>query len=268
MKRILPLLSGLILAACAHEGHAQRGLSPDSLNSVMKRSPSFSMLNDNYFATGSSLGARPDCDNSDAKFQVSFKQRLTSMVLPGKSYLFLSYTQKSFWAIYKSSKPFEESNYNPGIGIGKPLFVDNKLTGILALRLEHESNGRDSCHSRSWNFASLNYRAFLAHNVTLSIRAWVPFVVEQKDLFDYIGFGEAAATWIVKKNKLVVDVAARKGIAGWKGSMQASISYRPFKAANQYLFLQWYEGYAENLIHYQDYSSKLRVGIAIKPGFI
>jgi phospholipase A1 len=265
MKHFFSVLQVLILAAYALTSQAQRGISPDSLNRQLKRTLSFTIFNDNYFTTGTSLGVKPTADNSDAKFQISFKQRLTDLILPGKTYLFLTYTQKSFWAIYKSSKPFEESNYNPGFGIGKPIFVNNNLRGIATLRVEHESNGRDSCNSRSWNFTSLNYRAFLAKNLSLSIRAWAPFEVEQKDLFDYIGYGEASLTWIAKPNRLVVDVAARKGVVDWRGSVQASVSYRPFKAANQYLFLQWYQGYAENLIHYQDYTSKLRIGIAIKP---
>jgi phospholipase A1 len=265
MKCFFSAFFGLIMASCAITGHTQQGISPDSLNLLLKHAPSFTILYDNYFTTGTSLGARPTADNSDAKFQISFKQRLTNLVLPGKTYLFLSYTQKSFWDIYKSSKPFEENNYNPGIGLGKPVFIDNKLKGILALRVEHESNGRDSCQSRSWNFASLNYRAFLAGNVSLSIRVWAPFIIEQKDLFDYIGYGELALNWIVKPRRLVVDIATRKGMTDWRGSVQASLSYRPFKAANQYLFVQWYQGYAENLMHYQDCTSKLRVGIAIKP---
>jgi phospholipase A1 len=35
--------------------------------------------------------------------------------------------------------------------------------------------------------------------------------------------------------------------------------------ANQYFFIQWYNGYGEGLLEYNRYGSMLRAGIAIKP---
>ena len=35
--------------------------------------------------------------------------------------------------------------------------------------------------------------------------------------------------------------------------------------SNQYLFIQWYNGYGESLLDYNKYSSMVRAGICIKP---
>ena len=49
-------------------------------------------------------GGRVTKDNSDAKFQISLRHRLIKSILPLHTYLFLTYTQKSFWEIYKDSE--------------------------------------------------------------------------------------------------------------------------------------------------------------------
>ena len=43
------------------------------------------------------------------------------------------------------------------------------------------------------------------------------------------------------------------------------LSFRIFKKDNQYLFLQYYNGYGEGLLEYNKFHSQLRVGLLIKP---
>lgn len=117
---------------------------------------SFGILKDNYFITGNPLNKQINVDNADVKYQISFRQRLSSSYLPFNTFMFISYTQKSFWNIYKKSSPFRDTNFNPGIGFGRYLISDdNNYMGSVFLQLEHESNGKDSLNSRSWDFVSL-----------------------------------------------------------------------------------------------------------------
>ncbi len=43
------------------------------------------------------------------------------------------------------------------------------------------------------------------------------------------------------------------------------LSYRIFKKDNQYLYLQFYNGYGEGLLEYNQFHSQIRVGLLIKP---
>lgn len=61
-----------------------------------------------------------------------------------------------------------------------------------------------------------------------------------------------------------VTLVKRKG---WKLNYNTmlELNYRIFKRDNQYLFMQYYNGYGEGLLAYKEFHSSLRVGIVIKP---
>jgi phospholipase A1/A2 len=249
-----------------------QGVSRDSLTALIDQSPAFTIFQDNYFLTGLPLNERATKSNSDIKYQISFKHRLTNAELPLDSYLFLTYTQKSFWEVYRNSSPFAESNYNPGIGLGKFFYNGDSFVGAGSVMVQHESNGQNELASRSWNRISVNYFFPVAPQATLALTGWIPFGLDDNpDLMDYIGYGEAALNWQVMPNKLIVDAIGRKGYGwDWKGSLQTQVSFRLTENRNQYLMLQWFTGYAESLINYQEYNNMLRLGIVIKPsnGFV
>lgn len=236
---------------------------------AIRKEPPFGIFRDNYFITGAPIGETPTRTNADAKFQISFKHRLTDRVLPFGTYLFLTYTQKSFWDIYQESSPFAETNYNPGLGLGKLFFQNGKLDAFILFQLEHESNGLPTESSRSWNSVSVNYLKFVNNALLVGLKVWLPFgyTTDNDDLIQYIGYQEFTAHWRIT-NRLLLDVQARKA-ADWnrRGSLQTGLSYQVNKNANQYLYLQWWQGYAESLIIYEQSSSMLRFGITIKPVF-
>ena len=68
-----------------------------------------------------------DKHSADAKFQISIRQRLTKSILPFKTFLYLTYTQRSFWDIYGKSSPFLDNNFNPGLSLSKALIYRNQL---------------------------------------------------------------------------------------------------------------------------------------------
>ncbi len=267
MKRIILFCISFI---CIVNVYSQDLLTKNNVERLLIESPAFTIFKDNYFVSGTTLNESPDKTNSDVKFQVSFKHRLTNKPILSGFYPYLTYTQKSFWDIYMNSSPFVETNYNPTLTFIKPLFKDNYLNGAFVLSFEHESNGLDSISgSKSWNFIAGTYIHAFTPNLSTILRLWVPFgLTDNPNLMDYIGYCEAKLTWNIIENKLITELAVKKGARwDWKGNIELNISYRPFKNRNQYIMLQWFNGYAESLIDYKQKSNMLRIGFVLKPEF-
>ncbi|HEU4792001.1 MAG TPA: phospholipase A [Flavobacterium sp.] len=239
----------------------------DSIKNLIDNAPSFTIYQDNYFVSGSSLNDPISSNTSDAKFQISFKQRITKATLPFDTQLFLTYTQKSFWKIFNESSPFAETNYNPAFGISKFFIGKNKSLKIVAIAYEHESNGRDSIYSRSWNRISFHYMQDISKTSTIKIKAWIPLQYDENpDLIKYVGYGEISFSQKLYKGRFIFDVTSRKGASSdGNFSVSSQLSYLISKKDNQYITLQYYNGYAESLIDYNQKTNMLRVGIVIKP---
>ena len=233
--------------------------------------PNFSIYKDNYFITGTTLSEKPTKNNSDIKYQISFKQLLSRKPVFDNVYPFITYSQKSFWDVYRESSPFEDINFNPSIGLMRPYTDKKGRIGYYSLMAEHESNGKDSIASRSWNFISFNWRGELNNKIFIQTKVLLPYKVadDNSDLLDYVGFAEVGATYVFKHDKLYADLLFKKvGKWDWKGAIQAQIVYRPFKSSNQYLMAQWYYGYGEGLLDYRKKTNMIRVGLIIKPAFL
>ncbi len=245
-------------------------ITREKFNDSLQDLPSFSSYHDNYFVTGLPTNRDIDRNSADAKFQVSFKQIISRDLLPFESYLYLTYTQKAFWNIYKESLPFRDVNFNPSIAIGKAIFnKDNQLRGIASLEFEHESNGRDSISSRSWNRITAGYTTPLFKNTTARFELWLPFGYQEsnEDLLDYVGVGEVHINHEIKHDKLTLNLMLRKGLGfDGRGVVRSRLYYNPFKTSklNQYIMLEWYLGQAESLLDYQQSSSIIRLGYVIK----
>lgn len=114
----------------------------DSVRRELDKRPYFSLNKDNYLIVGTTLGERPTTTNSDAKFQLSISQRLTKTVLPFDTYLFIMFTQKAFWNVFQKSMPMRDLNFNPGIGLMRPIIYKNKYIGKGSLILERYPTGK------------------------------------------------------------------------------------------------------------------------------
>ncbi len=242
----------------------------DSVLREYDKRPYFGMYKDNYFSVGTSVGPAPTRENSDAKFQVSFSQRLTKSTLPLHTYLFLFYSQKTMWNVFEESMPMHDLNFNPGIGLTKPLISKNRIVGSLSLILEHESNGRDSLDSRSWNKLSLSGAIFIDDNLMVHAKYWIPIVdgENNRDILKYSGIFQSGFQYRSTNNRWVFDVTLTKR-KGWDLScnIHAQVGYRMSRKANQYLVLQYYNGYGECLLDYNKYHNRLRIGMLIRPDF-
>ncbi|MDE6564968.1 MAG: phospholipase A [Muribaculaceae bacterium] len=240
----------------------------DSIKQDFSNQPYFGLYKDNYFIFGPSVGPKANKQNTNIKFQISIAQRLTRSTLPWGTYLYLFYTQKCFWNVLENSMPMTDLNFNPGIGITKPLFVKNRYIGKLTFMIEHESNGRDSIQSRSWNRVALAANVFVTKNLMVHGKIWAPIVdgENNRDIVDYCGFWQTGFQVVSDDRRFSggVTMVKRKG---WNlnANVIVDLSYRIFKRDNQYLFLQFYNGYGEGLLEYNKFHSQVRVGLLIKP---
>jgi phospholipase A1 len=161
-------------------------------------------------------------------------------------------------------------NFNPGIGLRKPLFSGGRYIGSATLILEHESNGRDSLESRSWNRLSLSANILLDPQVMVHGKLWIPYVdgLQNRDLLRYVGVMQGGFTYQTPNQRWVVSCILNKRW-GWNFSLNTTleVSWRPWRQTNQYLFAQYYNGYGECLLDYKVFRSQLRVGFVIKPRF-
>lgn len=242
----------------------------DSLRREFDKGPYFTLYKDNYFTVGTEIGSKPTSKNSDVKFQISISQRLTKSTLPGGTYLFLMYTQKCFWNIFENSMPMRDLNFNPGIGLSKPLFSKDRYIGKVTLLFEHESNGRDSINSRSWNRISLGANIFIDKNIMVHGKVWLPIVDggNNRDILDYCGIWQSGLA-VTTNNKMFGWALTLVKRRGWnfKHNVIFEFNWKLSKKSNQYFFLQYYNGYGENLMDYNEHHSRLRLGLVIKPKF-
>jgi len=245
-------------------------INADSIRRDFDSQPFFGLYKDNYFTVGTTLGSQPTTTNSDVKFQISIRQRLTKSVLPFNSYLFLFYSQKAFWNVFQNSMPFYDLNFNPGIGLSKLVIMKGRLIGKLSLILEHESNGRDKLASRSWNKISLSAAAFIDPNLMVHAKYWIPIVdgENNKDILRYSGIYQAGFQAISTNKRWVFDATLVKR-KGWNLNFNTilELGFRINKKDNQFIMLQYYNGYGEGLLDYNKYHNRLRVGLLIRPDF-
>lgn len=272
------LLKWLIAAICLSifipadaqlldRGHAEH-IDADSLRREFDKGSYFTFYKDNYFIFGPPIGQKPTKENTNVKFQISVRQKLTKSTLPWGTYLYLCYTQKVFWNVLEDSFPMTDLNFNPGIGLAKPVFRNGKYFGKFILQLEHESNGRDSVESRSWNRLSLGGDLLLTNNLLVHAKIWLPYVdgENNKDLLKYIGIGQGGVELMSNDRRWKGSLVLVKRKT-WKLDFNtvAEVSWQFSRKADWNLFAQYYNGYAEGLLDYKTFSSHLRVGIVIRP---
>ncbi|MCD7972178.1 MAG: phospholipase A [Candidatus Azobacteroides sp.] len=231
--------------------------------------PAFGIFRDNFIVTGISLNHPIKRNTADALFQISIRHRATKSHLPFNSFLFITYTQKSFWNIYEESMPFYDTNYNPGIGVGKYLIHNNILRGAAFIQIEHESNGRDELDSRSWNMISFSSKYFFNPYINFGLRAWIPIVDggNNRNLVSYKGLGTISIDCMTTDRKwwITGELNPRKG---W-GNINTMVTagFKASRNSNQYFYARFYNGKGDCLLDYDKYKINIQFGLCIKGEF-
>lgn len=243
-------------------------IDADSIRRAFDKEPYFGLFKDNYFIFGPPVGEKATKENTDVKFQISIRQKLTKSTLPWGSYLYLFYTQKVFWNVLEKSLPMTDLNFNPGIGLAKPMFRGDKYVGKLFATIEHESNGRDSIESRSWNRMCIGGDMLVTNNLLVHAKFWIPYVdgENNKDLLKYVGICQAGCEYISDNRRWKASIVLVKRKT-WRPDFNTilELSWQFSKKSDWSLFAQYYNGYGEGLLNYNKFSSHLRAGIVIRP---
>ncbi len=217
-------------------------------------------------------------EDHEAKYQLSIKVPLNydDMFFEGDS-LYFGMTIQSWWQLYADgiSKPFRETNYQPEFfyltGVDWHPYEGN--TGVV-LGIEHQSNGRSTAISRSWNRVYLNF-LFEKGDFAFSIKPWYRLEEDEKeimedgsldpegddnpDIHEYMGYFQGAVVY--QYDTLEFSLGFRQNFATHKGAAELGVTFPLWGRLRGYL--QVFSGYGESLIDYNHNQNRIGLGIAL-----
>ena len=124
------------------------------------------------------------------------------------------------------------------------------------------------CSHGSWNKLSLAANIIIDPTLTVHGKVWIPIIDggQNKDILDYCGIYQIGTSFTSLNRRFGLSVLLTKR-RGWNLNYNTTVelSYRIFPRDNQFLFMQYYNGYGEGLLAFKEFHSMLRVGICIKP---
>lgn len=205
-----------------------------------------------------------------SKVQLSFKYRIIK-----DTPIYFAYTQIMFWDLREDSKPFKDSTYNPEFiytyDFEKKIFLDNIDFGVW----EHNSNGKSGDASRSFEraFVRFNFaREFEQFLFKFSTKLGYIYGLDKTndDIRDYISPLEFKFSFIgIFKGETIdrssFDIRYFPGgdwAQDWgRGGYELSTSFR-FGGLSivPAFYMQYFHGYAESLINYNERVSEFRAG--------
>ena len=205
----------------------------------------------------------------ETQFQVSVKVPLL-IDLFGNLDVYGAYTNRSFWQLYEvDSSPFRESNHEPEIWV-----QHNSNWNFLGFKnsanvfgFVHQSNGRGGDISRSWNRIFANF-LFERGNFALSFRPYYRIEEDASsddnpDITDYLGHYELRVGYKYKEH--VFSAMSRNNIeSGFeKGAIELSWSFPLWDYPFLKGYVQYFYGYGESLIDYDNRVNKIGLGISL-----
>jgi len=276
-----PVPPAVVTAAGAQP---DQGPSPVQVARVEARTGTPSSAFDNFRSALSeyqpmyfSIGTR---DQTTARFQLSAKYRLFSPAGDrpatwGENF-YLGYTQTSLWDLQGDSMPFIDTTFNPSVfWLNNSLWTSQSQNWRVGMNtgVEHRSNGKDGDDSRSVNDAYIEPALFYRFDSgsTLSfaprVKSYFGVASENRDYSDYAGHVDWKLRW-EQDGGAVVSAMYRQGDAK-RRTTQLDFNWplkRTFLNMNGYLHLQYFNGYGETLLGYnQRNESQFRIGLSLVP---
>lgn len=203
----------------------------------------------------------------DVKFQISLKAHLLGV---NRHALWLGYTQLSFWQLYdkKHSRPFRETNYEPEL-IYSYLPENLKIgplvsTSFLNAGLVHQSNGQSLPRSRNWNrfYIQAGLERDFGENGRLALlpRVWKILEGNNSDISNYLGHGDIELRYCYGQGVYSAIVMLHSFQFDFAIPMPKLFGTQ---LLNTNLHLQYFDGYGESLIDYNQSHHTFGVGISV-----
>ncbi len=258
----------------SQEAYAGEQLSLNDTSIFQPYTDNFSAYKPMYFL----LGVDPGIEKSS--FQLSFKYRFfneegfLSEKAPWLSGFNLGYTQKSLWDLDSTSAPFEDTSYMPELFYLADK-IDLGVSWISAFGIQtgyqHESNGREGAESRSTNFAYIQpimgFHLGGDYHLKIAPKVWAYVNNDDDtnpDLEKYRGYYDLEAK-IGNPDSIALAGNFRNGDKG--STYQLDLSYPLSQlfggSLDMYIHAQYFNGYAETLLDYNNKSDAFRLGISI-----
>lgn len=240
--------------------------------------------------------------HNEAKFQLSFKAKVWEDVLqePLQGFydiikvvkgldVWVAYTQLAFWQLYNSafSLPFRDINYEPELLIN--FRTNYNILGFkgrfINVGFNHQSNGRSKPLSRSWNRIVANI-GLERNNFALQLKTWYHLPENEgdddnPDMTHYMGYGELWTTFYWKDMRFAMMLRNnfRQDNLGaiqldWSippstlgklllGRMLSSSWIDKYLSDKFSLYVQYFNGYGEGLMDYNQSINRISVGLMI-----
>lgn len=212
--------------------------------------------------------------DTEAQFQISLKVPLGLDVFNTFD-VYAAYTNRSFWQVYNKdiSAPFRETNHEPEAWLQfTPEWEVFGFKNVAnAIGFVHQSNGRAGVLSRSWNRVYANF-VFAKGNFAFGFKPWIRIsedaaTDDNPDITDYLGHYELRAGY--KWNGHVFSAMTRNNLeSGFeRGAIELGWSF-PL-GSYPYLkgYIQYFRGYGESLIDYNQRVNRIGVGILVADFF-
>ncbi len=211
-------------------------------------------------------------NNNEVKFQFSAKFNLAEDIFGNVGDVYFAYTQRSWWQAYNTdaSSPFRETNYEPEVFID----FDSAWSALgwvntrNRIAFNHQSNGRSDPLSRSWN------RVYLESTLqrgdwalTLAPHWRVPESDgddNNPDIERFVGYGDIRLAKRLQNNHEFAGQLRGNPSTGNYGT-QVDYSWPAFNGVGAHV--QYYYGYGESMIDYDNRVHRLSLGFSLNPLF-
>jgi len=246
-------------------------IMPHRRNYILLANYNFSSMNDAPYEEA--VGEPVDLNNTEVKFQVSFKFMLWENMFKKRTNgsLFFAYTQLAMWQLYNKdiSSPFRDTNYEPEafIAFNNDWNIFGLTNRVNVFGFAHQSNGRSEPLSRSWNRLYANF-IFERGNFASALKIWyrIPEDAENDnnpDIEDYLGNFELRSAYAWKEHTFGLKWRNNLDFDENRGAIELNWSFPLWGTDRIKGYVQYFNGYGQTLIDYNASASTLGAGFLL-----